>query len=64
MALYKSNITVNSSVSGIAETSRRANISDLIRKVKEEEKREKILKIYTIFFTIFFVCLFGLYIIL
>mgnify|MGYP000110775276 CR=1 FL=1 len=42
MRFYKSNYTVNSLISEASRTSKRLNVSDLIRKNKQEEKREKI----------------------
>ena len=60
----KSNYAVNPVLSEIGRTSKKVNISVLIRKHKEEEKREKIIRIYTFFFVAIFVFLFGIYIIL
>ena len=60
----KSNYAVNPVLSEIGRTSTRVNISDLIRKNKEGEKREKIIRIYTFFSVAIFIFLFGIYIIL
>ena len=64
MGANKSNYAVNPTLSDIGRTSKKVNISVLIRKNKEEEKREKIIRIYTFFFVAIFVFLFGIYIIL
>ena len=64
MGANKSNYAVNPMLSEFDRTSKRVNISALIRKNKEEEKREKITKIYTFFFVAIFIILFGIYIIL
>jgi len=55
---------VNSLISEASRTSKRLNVSDLIRKNKQEEKREKIVNIYTYFLVLVMVALFGTYIIL
>ena len=60
----KSNYAVNPVLSEIGRTPKRVNISVLIRKNKEQEKREKIIRIYTFFFVTIFIFLFGIYIIL
>ena len=64
MGSNKSNYAVNTMLSEVGRGSKRVNISALIRKNKEEEKREKITKIYTFFFVAIFIILFGIYIIL
>ena len=64
MESNKSNYAVNPMLSEVGRTSRRVDISVLIRKHKEVEKREKIIRIYTFFFVAIFVFLFGIYIIL
>ena len=64
MGANKPNYITDPILSEIGRTSTRVNISDLIRKNKEGEKREKIIRIYTFFFVAIFVFLFGIYIIL
>ena len=46
MRAEKSNFTAYSSLSKIGSTTRTTNITDLIKRNKEEEKKEKILRIY------------------
>ena len=64
MGSNKTNYAVNPMLSEVGRASKRVNISVLIRKNKEEEKREKIVKLYTSFFVAIFIFLFGIYIIL
>ena len=46
MRAEKSNFAAYSSLSKIDSVSRTTNITDLIKRNKEEEKKEKILRIY------------------
>ena len=47
MGAEKSNYSTNSVLSKVSNIQKSTNIVDLIKKNKEEEKREKVLKIYT-----------------
>ena len=49
MRAQKSNFTVYSSSQKVSGYSRTTNIIDLIQQNKKEEKREKLIKFYTIF---------------
>ena len=64
MGANKPNYVADPILSEIGRTSTRVNISDLIRKNKEGEKREKIIRIYTFLSVAMFIFLFGIYIIL
>ena len=58
----KLNFTIYSSPPRYSDLSRSTNISDLIKKNKEEEKREKIQKIYTVLGITGLIIIFGIFI--
>ena len=62
MRAEKSNFTVYSSLSRADIISKPANIVDLIKKNKEESKREKIRNLYSIFGFAGLILLLGTYI--
>ena len=59
MRLEKSNFTTYPPQDKIEAGSRAANISNLLKNVKQEAKREKITKIYTIVVVVFLVLFFA-----
>tara|TARA_B100000686_G_C16579333_1_gene857261 strand:- start:816 stop:1010 length:195 start_codon:yes stop_codon:yes gene_type:complete len=61
MRAEKSNYRIYASLSKVKPISKPADILDLIKKNKVEEKREKILKVYTMSGFLFLIFLFVLF---